>query len=115
MYMGEPSDEKKISVSVSFGLALAISAAAVLALGVAPKLITWLTDGAARPLAKARWRSFPDIGNQLINTKYVVTGHVGQVGSGVLTKKKQPAMCLCTGQLPHGMSVVPTPGVDRVL
>ena len=50
MYMGEPSDEKKISVSASFGLALAISAAAVLALGVAPRLITWLTDGAARPL-----------------------------------------------------------------
>ena len=50
MYTGEPSDEKKISVSVSFGLALAISAAAVLALGVAPRLITWLTDGAARPL-----------------------------------------------------------------
>ena len=48
MYMGEPTDERKLGVSVPFGLALAVSAAAVLALGVAPRLITWLTDGAAR-------------------------------------------------------------------
>ena len=50
MYMGEPSDERKLGISVPFGLALAVSAAAVLALGVAPRLITWLTDGAARVL-----------------------------------------------------------------
>ena len=50
MYMGEPSDGKKLGVSAAFGLALAVSAAAVLALGVAPRLITWLTDGAARVL-----------------------------------------------------------------
>ena len=50
MYMGEPSDEKKIGFSAPFGLALAVSAAGVLALGVAPSLITWLTDGAAKVL-----------------------------------------------------------------
>lgn len=50
MYMAEPSDERKIGVSVAFGLALAVSAVSVLALGVAPRLITWLTDGAARVL-----------------------------------------------------------------
>ena len=50
MYMGEAADVKKLSVSIPFGLALAISVASVLALGVAPRLITWLTDGAARVL-----------------------------------------------------------------
>ena len=50
MYMGEPSDGKKLGVSAAFGLALAVSAVSVLALGVAPRLITWITDGAARVL-----------------------------------------------------------------
>ncbi len=50
MYTGEPSDERKVGISPVFGVALAISAGAVLALGVAPRLITWLTDGAARVL-----------------------------------------------------------------
>ena len=50
MYMGEARDEKKLGVSWVFGLALAVSAVSVLALGVAPRLITWLTDGAARVL-----------------------------------------------------------------
>ena len=50
MFMGEPKDEKDLGFSVVFGLALVVSAVSVLALGVAPRLITWLTDGAARVL-----------------------------------------------------------------
>ncbi len=50
MFMGEPRDEKNLDFSVVFGLALVVSAVSVLALGVAPRLITWLTDGAARVL-----------------------------------------------------------------
>ena len=50
MYVGEPSDDKKLKVSAVFGLALVVSAVSVLALGVAPRLITWLTDGTARVL-----------------------------------------------------------------
>ena len=48
MFMGEPKDEKALGFSVVFRLALVVSAVSVLALGVAPRLISWLTDGVAR-------------------------------------------------------------------
>ncbi len=50
MYMEEPATEEKVPSSLPFRLALVVSALAVLAVGVAPKLLTWLTDAAALPL-----------------------------------------------------------------
>ena len=50
MYMVEPVSEEKIISSVPFRLALGVSGIAVLVLGVAPGLLTWVTDVAAIPL-----------------------------------------------------------------
>ena len=50
MYMEEPATEEKVPSSLPFRLALVVSALAVLAVGVAPRLLTWLTDAAALPL-----------------------------------------------------------------
>ena len=50
MYMEEPTSEEKVPSSLPFRLALVVSALAVLVVGVAPRLLTWLTDAAALPL-----------------------------------------------------------------
>jgi NADH-quinone oxidoreductase subunit N len=52
MYMAEPAPagEAPAPSSPSLKLALAISAVAVVVLGVAPRLLTWVTDVAAGPL-----------------------------------------------------------------
>lgn len=50
MYMTEPTSEEKVPSSVPFRLALGVSALAVLVIGVAPRLLTWVTDVAALPL-----------------------------------------------------------------
>lgn len=50
MYMTEPVSEEKVPSSMSLRLALAVSGLAVLVIGVAPRLLTWVTDVAARPL-----------------------------------------------------------------
>ncbi len=51
MYMAEPaSDEETPASSISLRLALIVSALAVVAVGVAPRILTWATDAAASPL-----------------------------------------------------------------
>ena len=50
MYMSEPSPDQKVPCSVPFRLALGVSGLAVLVVGVAPRLLTWVTDVAAGPL-----------------------------------------------------------------
>ena len=50
MYMAEPASEEKVPSSISFRLALGVSGLAVLVIGIAPHLLLWVTDVAARPL-----------------------------------------------------------------
>lgn len=50
MYMEEPASDEKVSSSISMRLALAISGSAIILLGVAPRVLTWVTDAAAGPL-----------------------------------------------------------------
>ena len=50
MYMVEPASEEKVPSSMPFRLALGVSGLAVLVVGVAPRLLTWVTDVAATPL-----------------------------------------------------------------
>ena len=50
MYMTEPVSDEKVPSSVPFRLALGVSGLAVLVVGVAPRLLTWVTDVAAVPL-----------------------------------------------------------------
>ena len=48
--MEEPASDEKVSSSISMRLALAISGSAIILLGVAPRVLTWVTDAAAGPL-----------------------------------------------------------------
>ncbi|MQF69648.1 NADH-quinone oxidoreductase subunit N [SAR202 cluster bacterium AD-804-J14_MRT_500m] len=50
MYIEESASEEKIPSTTSMRLALAISGSAIILLGIAPRLLTWVTDVAAGPL-----------------------------------------------------------------
>ena len=50
MYMEEPASDEKVPSSISMRLALAVSGSAIILLGVAPRVLTWVTDAAAGPL-----------------------------------------------------------------
>ncbi len=50
MYMEEPASEEKVPSSVPFRVALGVSGLAVLVMGIAPRLMTWVTDVAAGSL-----------------------------------------------------------------